>query len=50
MSQMAEWVEGKAAAPYALAEACQDHLVSLAIDESINTGESVTTQKQAWAN
>jgi predicted dehydrogenase len=50
MSQMAEWLDGKAVAPYPLAEACQDHLVSLAIDESITTGKTVVTQKQAWAN
>ena len=50
MCQMADWVEGKAQAPYPLAEACQDHLISLAIDESIATGKNVTTQKQAWAN
>ena len=50
MCQMAEWLDGKAGAPYPLAEACQDHLISLAIDESIATGKNVTTQKQAWAN
>jgi len=48
--QMADWLEGKAAAPYPLAEACQDHLISLAIDESITTGKTVVTQKQDWAN
>ena len=50
MCKMAEWLDGKAGAPYPLAEACQDHLISLAIDESIATGKNVTTQKQAWAN
>jgi predicted dehydrogenase len=50
MSQMADWLEAKAEAPYPLAEACQDHLISLAIDESIATGNNVTTQKQAWAS
>jgi len=50
MVQMADWLEGKAAAPYPLAEACQDHLISLAIDESITTGKTVVTQKQDWAN
>jgi hypothetical protein len=50
MSQMAGWLETKAEAPYPLAEACQDHLISLAIDESIATGNNVTTQKQAWAS
>jgi predicted dehydrogenase len=50
LCRMAEWLDGKAGAPYPLAEACQDHLISLAIDESIATGKNVTTQKQAWAN
>ena len=50
MCQMADWLEGKANAPYSLAEACQDHLISLAIDESIATGKTVVTQKQAWSN
>jgi hypothetical protein len=49
MVQMADWLDGKATAPYPLAQACQDHLVSLAIDESIATGNSVSTQRQAWA-
>jgi hypothetical protein len=50
MCQMADWLDGKAEAPYPLAEACQDHVISLAIDESIATDKIVTTQKQAWAN
>ena len=50
MVQMADWLDGNAEAPYPLAEACQDHMISLAIDESISTGNSVNTQKQAWAN
>jgi predicted 2-oxoglutarate/Fe(II)-dependent dioxygenase YbiX len=50
MVQMADWLDGKATAPYQLAQACQDHLISLAIDESIATGNSVSTQRQAWAN
>jgi hypothetical protein len=48
MVQMADWLAGKAPAPYPLAEACQDQLISMAIDESIATGKQVATQKQAW--
>ena len=48
MLQMADWLVGKARAPYPLAEACQDQLISMAIDESIATGKQVATQKQAW--
>ena len=50
MVQMADWINGNAKAPYPLNEACQDHLVSLAIDESIALGKSVTTAKQDWAS
>ena len=49
MVQMADWIAGKAKPPYPLNEGCQDHLVSLAMDESIATGKSITTQKQDWA-
>jgi predicted dehydrogenase len=48
MLQMAEWVNGLSHAPYPLAEGCQDQLISMAIEESIITGKSVTTDRQAW--
>lgn len=35
--------------PYPLAEACQDHLLSLAIDEAAATGEAVRTGTEPWA-
>ncbi|MFD8491701.1 Gfo/Idh/MocA family protein [Amycolatopsis sp. NPDC059657] len=35
--------------PYPLAEACQDHLIALAIKESWETGRPVTTTREAWA-
>lgn len=50
MVQMADWIAGSAEAPYPLNEGCQDQLVSLAIDESIASGRSITTQKQNWAS
>jgi predicted dehydrogenase len=50
MVQMADWIKGSAEAPYPLSEGCQDQLVSLALDESIATGKSITTQKQVWAS
>ena len=50
MVQMADWIAGQAEAPYPLNEGCQDQLVSLAIDESIASEKSITTQKQTWAN
>jgi hypothetical protein len=50
MVQMADWIAGHAEPPYPLNQGCQDQLVSLAIDESIASERSITTQKQAWAN
>lgn len=50
MVQMADWIAGKALAPYPLRAGCQDHLVSLAIDESIATGKTVTTTIEKWSN
>jgi predicted dehydrogenase len=49
MVQMADWMSRRAAAPYPLNEACQDQLISLAMDESIATGKNVTVDKQKWA-
>ncbi|WP_326557700.1 Gfo/Idh/MocA family protein [Micromonospora sp. NBC_01796] len=43
------WAREEAAAPYPLAEACQDHLLSLAIEESVRTGRPVVTAEEAWA-
>ena len=50
MVQMADWIDGNAQPPYPLSEASQDQLISLAVDESVTSGNSVTTQKQDWAN
>ena len=50
MVQMADWINGSAQPPYPLSEASQDQLVSLAMDESVASGKSVTTQNQDWAN
>ncbi|WP_345943699.1 Gfo/Idh/MocA family oxidoreductase [Streptomyces sp. SID3212] len=43
------WVRGEGPEPYPLAEGCQDHLLSLAIQESVRTGRAVTTDREAWA-
>jgi predicted dehydrogenase len=48
LTGMAEWARGKAAPPYPLAEGCQDHLVALAIEESVARGSAVTTTVEAW--
>ncbi|MEW2426428.1 Gfo/Idh/MocA family oxidoreductase [Micromonospora sp. NPDC047644] len=42
------WAREEGPAPYPLAEACQDHLISLAVDESVRTGRPVVTATEAW--
>lgn len=42
------WAREEGPAPYSLAEACQDHLISLAIEESVRTGRPVVTATEAW--
>ena len=49
MIQMADWINGTARARFPIEEGCQDQLISIAIEESIATGKSVTTDKHAWA-
>lgn len=41
LEQTGLWTRGEASAPYPLAEAVHDHLVSLAVDESARTGAAV---------
>ncbi|MEV0381571.1 Gfo/Idh/MocA family oxidoreductase [Nonomuraea sp. NPDC050643] len=43
------WARQEGPPPYPLAEACQDHLISVAIEESVRTGGPVTTGEEAWA-
>ena len=43
------WARGDGPEPYPLAEGLQDHLLSLAIEESVRTGRDVTTSVEAWA-
>ncbi|WP_433435519.1 Gfo/Idh/MocA family protein [Nonomuraea sp. CA-141351] len=49
LCHMTDWCRGEAPEPYPLAEGCQDHLISLAIGESLRTGAGVTTAQEAWA-
>ncbi|MBM7564143.1 Gfo/Idh/MocA family protein [Paenibacillus sacheonensis] len=35
---------------YSLAEACQDHYLALAMQQSLRSGEAVTTETQCWAS
>ena len=49
MVDTAAWVRDEGPAPYPLADGCQDHLLSLAIDEASATGEDVTTSVEDWS-
>jgi len=49
MVATAAWAKGEGPPPYPLSEGCQDHLVSLAIDEAVSTGNKVVTSVEAWA-
>lgn len=43
------WAQGDGPAPYPLAQACQDHLLTLAIGESVKTGADVTATVEPWS-
>jgi hypothetical protein len=43
------WSQGAGPPPYPLSQACQDHLIGLAITESAATGLPVTTGPEPWA-
>lgn len=49
LADTAAWVRHEGPPPYPLAEAATDHLLSLAIDESADTGEPVRVEPGAWA-
>jgi predicted dehydrogenase len=44
------WARGDAPPPYPLAQACQDHLIALAIEESSRAGADVAVPSEAWAD
>ena len=46
----AAWVRGAGPEPYPLAQACQDHAISLAIDDAVTSGDDVTLARQPWAS
>jgi predicted dehydrogenase len=46
---MRAWLHADGPPPYPLAEACQDHLIGLAITESAQTGRPVPTGPAPWA-
>lgn len=50
LEAMSAWVRGGGPAPYPLADGCQDHMLALAMDESLATGATVRTTRQPWAS
>ena len=46
---MGAWSRDEGAPPYALAEGCQDHLISLAINEAASTGGKAVTGVEPWS-
>jgi len=42
------WARDEGPAPYPLAEACEDHLIALAVEESAASGAAVRTGAEPW--
>jgi hypothetical protein len=49
LDRMASWCRGKGTPPCPLADASQDHMIGLAIQESLKTGSTIVTSTQPWA-
>ncbi|HET9168802.1 MAG TPA: Gfo/Idh/MocA family oxidoreductase [Actinospica sp.] len=49
LAATAAWVRGTGPEPYPLAEGCQDHLLSLAIDRAADAGAPAVTDVEPWA-
>jgi predicted dehydrogenase len=49
LEETGRWARSEGEGPYSLAEACQDHLLGLAIEESARTRTDVRTTKEGWA-
>lgn len=50
LNAMALWTRDEGPEPYPLADACTDHLISLAIGDAIRSGGPVTTTAEPWAD
>jgi predicted dehydrogenase len=50
LQKMGAWARDEGPAPYPLADACQDHMLALAMDESLAAGGTVRTTRQPWAS
>ena len=49
LAKTGAWARGEGPGPYSLADACQDHLLGLAIEESARSGVEVVTGLESWA-
>jgi len=49
VSRTAAWVRDEGPEPYPLAEACEDQLLALAVEEAAGTGRDVRTGREAWS-
>jgi predicted dehydrogenase len=49
LEETGRWARGEGPGPYSLADACQDHLLGLAIEESARSRTDVRTTKEVWA-
>jgi hypothetical protein len=49
MTATAAWARDEGPEPYPLAEACQDHLLALAIEQACDTGAPIHTEVEPWA-
>jgi predicted dehydrogenase len=50
LTRMAAWCRDEGAPPYPLAKGCQDHLLGLAIGNSVAAGRPVVTAVEPWAH
>ncbi|HWH98400.1 MAG TPA: gfo/Idh/MocA family oxidoreductase, partial [Pseudolysinimonas sp.] len=50
LDAMAQHVRSQGPAPYPLADGSQDHILALAIDESLRTGGPIVVHPQPWAS
>src|SRR5664280_2707702 len=50
LERMGFWVHDRGPAPYPLADGCQDHMLALAMDESLAARATVRTTRQPWSS
>ena len=50
LERVGAWARGEGPEPYPLAEGLQDHLLSVAIGEALESGNDVEVGVEAWAS